>query len=99
MKTLPFFLLPLQDKEYVLFNCTDDDSGLDPFATEVLAVITAQPGITLTGLQKTWNCKRTKDVKTALERLMNLAPPLVEQRKDDNTGGRAASKYYPYGNR
>jgi hypothetical protein len=36
MKTLPFFLLPLQDKEYVLFNCTDDDSILPGF--ELLSI-------------------------------------------------------------
>jgi putative DNA primase/helicase len=62
-------------------------------------VIVAQPGITLTGLQECWKRKRTKEVKASLERLMNLAPPLVEQRKDDTTGGRAALRFHAYGKR
>ena len=36
MKTLPFFLLPIQNKEYVLFNCTDDKSILPGF--ELLSI-------------------------------------------------------------
>ena len=80
-----------------VFNTPDDEGGLDPFTTKVFDVIVAQPGITLTGLQECWKRKRIKEVKASLERLMNLAPPLVEQRKDASTGGRAALKFYVYG--
>lgn len=36
MKTLPFFLLPVQNKEYVLFNCTEDTSILPGY--ELLSI-------------------------------------------------------------
>lgn len=77
------------------FNCADQEDGLDAFSTQVLEVITRQPGITLTGLQDHWKRKRIKEVKTSLERLLNLAPPMAEERRDTSTGGRAALKYYP----
>jgi hypothetical protein len=80
-----------------VFNTPDDEGVLDAFTAAVLDVITAQPGITLTQLQGHWNRKRIKEVRSAVERLMNLAPPLVECHKDEATGGRAALKYYPYG--
>jgi len=77
------------------FNCADQEEGLDAFTAQVLEVITRQPGITLTGLQDHWKRKRTKEVKSSLERLLNLAPPMAEERTDTNTGGRKALKYYP----
>ena len=77
------------------FNCADDGSDLDPFTTQVYEVIAKQPGITLTELQDHWKRKRTKEVKASLERLLNLAPPLAEEREDKNTGGRKARRYYP----
>lgn len=80
-----------------VFNTPDDEGVLDAFTASVLGVITEQPGITLTQLQGHWNRKRIKEVRSAVERLMNLAPPLVECHKDEATGGRAALKYYPYG--
>lgn len=80
-----------------VFNTPDDEGTLDDFTASVLSVITARPGITLTQLQEHWNRKRIKEVRLSAERLMNLAPPLVECHKDDATGGRAASKYYAYG--
>lgn len=79
-----------------VFNTPDEADGLDAFTTEVLAVITARPGITLTELQETWKRKRTKQVKASLESLLNLAPPLVEQTKD-KTAGRSALRFFPYG--
>ncbi len=79
-----------------IFNCEDDEGSLDPFISEVLAVITAQPGITLSALQDHWNRKRIKQVKHALEVLLNLAPPLAEERKDSASGGRPALRYYAY---
>ena len=78
-----------------VFNCADHEEGLDAFTAQVLEVITKQPGITLTGLQDHWKCKRIKAVKASLERLLNLAPPLAEERRDTNTGGRTALRYYP----
>lgn len=78
-----------------VFNCADEEDGLDPFTAQVLEVIHKQPGITLTGLQDHWKRKRIKEVKASLERLLNLAPPLAEERRDANTGGRSALRYYP----
>lgn len=78
-----------------VFNCGDDEGVLDPFVAEVLEIITAQPGITLSGLQARWLNKRTKQVKHALEVLLNLAPPLIEERKEATTG-RSARTYYCY---
>lgn len=82
-----------------VFNTPDDDGVLDAFSAAVLDVITKQPGITLTQLQVHWNRKRIKEVRASVERLMNLAPPLVECVKNEETGGRAALKYFPYGKR
>lgn len=79
-----------------IFNCQDDEGGIDPFVAEVLAVITARPGITLSALQDHWNRKRINQVKHALEVLLNLAPPLAEERKDSAAGGRPALRYYAY---
>lgn len=81
-----------------VFNTPDDECELDPFTTSVLEVITAEPGIKLSAIQEKWKRKRIKDVRASVERLMNLAPPLIECRKDDTTGGRAAQTFYPYGN-
>jgi putative DNA primase/helicase len=79
-----------------IFNCQDDEGGIDPFVAEVLTLITANPGITLSTLQDHWNRKRIKQVKHALEVLLNLAPPLAEERKDSTSGGRPALRYYAY---
>ena len=49
----------------------------------------------MTGLQDHWKRKRIKEVKASLERLLNLAPPLAEERDNKNTGGRKARRYYP----
>lgn len=77
-----------------VFNCPDEEDGLDPFAAEVLAAIQAQPGIKLSELQDKWKRKKIKEVNRALERLLALAPPLVEERQDKSTGGRTAKKYH-----
>ncbi len=77
-----------------IFNCPDDGDELDPFAIEVLKIIQAQPGIKLSEIQDKWKRKKTTEVNKALERLLNLAPPLVEQRQDKSTPGRAAKKYH-----
>ncbi|ABB73368.1 putative DNA primase/helicase [Nitrosospira multiformis ATCC 25196] len=79
-----------------IFNCQDDEGGIDPFVAEVLSLITSNPGITLTALQDHWNRKHIKQVKHALEVLLNLAPPLAEERKDSASGGRPALRYYAY---
>ncbi len=82
-----------------VFNTPDDADELDEFTTAVLDVITKNPGITLTGLQEHWNRKRIKDVRAAVERLSNLAPPLIQAVKDQQTGGRSAMKFNAYRNR
>jgi hypothetical protein len=78
-----------------VFNCADEEDGLDAFTTQVLEVITRQPGITMTGLQDHWKRKRGKEIKTSLARLLSLAPPLAEERRDTSTGGRPTLRYYP----
>jgi putative DNA primase/helicase len=82
-----------------VFNCADEESGLDEFTAKVLAAVTERPGITLTELQAVWSRKRIKEVKGSLEKLLNLAPPLVVVCRDDATGGRAALRYYTQGKR
>ena len=61
-----------------VFHCHDEEDGLDPFTSEVLKAIQSQPGIKLSELQDKWKRHRIKDVHKSLERLLNLAPPLVE---------------------
>ncbi len=77
-----------------IFQCEEDEAELDPFSVDVLALVTARPGITLSQIQENWNRKRTKPVKASLERLLSLAPPLIRCQKDDTTGGRAALRYF-----
>lgn len=78
-----------------IYNCLDDEGGLDPFVDEVRKVIKAQPGISLNTLQAHWQHKRMRQVNKALEVLLNLAPPFVEERKV-STPGRPARTYHPY---
>jgi len=82
-----------------VFNCTDEEGGLDEFTAKVLAEVTKHPGVSLTELQAVWSRKRIKEVKGSLEKLMNLAPPLVVVSRDDGTGGRSALRYYTQGKR
>lgn len=77
-----------------IFQCGEDDDELDAFTVEVLKVVTGQPGISLSQLQEHWHRKRTAQVKASLERLLSLAPPLIECRPDTNTGGRVAQRYW-----
>jgi putative DNA primase/helicase len=79
-----------------VFNTPDEADEMDPFTLSVLEVISQRPGITLTQLQDHWNRKRIKDVRQAVERLLNLAPPLIEAPRDKQTGGRAALKFHTY---
>jgi hypothetical protein len=53
--------------------------------------------VKLSELQEHWNRKKTQEVKTALEILLNLSPPMIEMRKDASTGGRVAQRYFPVG--
>lgn len=78
-----------------IFNCRDDEGGLDPFEAEVLTTVTRNPGIKLTNLRKHWPNSRRKQVDSALKMLLNLAPPLIEQ-EQEQTGGRPATRYFPY---
>lgn len=78
-----------------IFQCVEDDAELDPFTVEVLGLVTTTPGIPLSLIQEHWHRKKTAQVKASLERLLSLAPPLIECRPDATTGGRAALRYYP----
>ena len=78
------------------FNTPDDADELDEFTRSVLDVITANPGITLTGLQEHWHRNRIKEVRGAIERLSNLAPPLIEAVRDQQGVGRSATKFRAY---
>ena len=77
-----------------IFQSEGEEEELDPFAVEVLKLVTARPGIRLSEVQEHWHRKRTAQVKTALELLMSLAPPLIRCERDDTTGGRVAQRYY-----
>ncbi|SOD42221.1 toprim domain-containing protein [Nitrosovibrio sp. Nv4] len=79
-----------------IFNCGDDDGALDPEAAKVFEIIKVEPGITLSELQQRWNNKSTKKVTNALKVLLDLAPPLIEERKRE-TAGRPARTYFVYG--
>jgi putative DNA primase/helicase len=79
-----------------IFNCGDDDGTLDPEAVKVFEIIKVEPGITLSELQQRWNNKSTKKVTNALKVLLDLAPPLIEERKRE-TAGRPARTYFVYG--
>jgi len=78
-----------------IFECDDDDAELDEFTTAVLRVVSERPGISLSQVQEAWSRKRTAQVKKSLERLLNLAPPLIQCKRDDATGGRVALRYFP----
>ena len=77
------------------FLTGDAEPEDDPFAKEVLAMVAARPGIKLSEIQERWHRKRIPEVKAALEKLLNMAPPPIEMRKDASTGGRVAQRYYP----
>jgi len=68
---------------------------LDDFTKQVLEQVAARPGVKLSDLQDHWNRKRIADVKASLETLLNLAPPLIEMRRDASGGGRPAHRYHP----
>lgn len=78
-----------------IFMTGDDEPEVDAFTNTVLELVAGQPGIKLSELQEHWHRKRIPEVKASLEKLLNLAPPVIEMRKDGNTGGRTAQRYYP----
>lgn len=73
----------------------EEQSDLDDFTKEVLSQVIARPGVKLSELQDHWKRKRIPEVKAALETLLNLAPPLLEMKRDTSGGGRPAHRYYP----
>jgi len=79
------------------FLTGDDEPEDDPFVKELMALVTQRPGIKLSEIQEHWHRNRVPEVKAALEKLLNMAPPPVEMRKDASTGGRVAQRYYPVG--
>lgn len=85
-----------QSVDYI-YRMADEDGEIDPFALQVFEFIRAEPGITATKLSSKFNRnKSAKEIKRALEVLVSMAPPLIEARKNSNTGGRAAIEYHPY---
>jgi putative DNA primase/helicase len=78
-----------------VFKLKDEAKGLAPFTAEVLDTVAQNPGITLTSMRKHWPNSRRKQVDEALKVLLNLAPPLIEQRKE-RTNGRSVTRYYLY---
>lgn len=85
-----------QSIEFV-FLVSEEEVELDEFTLDVLYQVVSRPGVKLSELQDYWKRKRIPEVKEALEKLLNRAPPLIEMRKDESTGGRAAQRYYPVG--
>jgi putative DNA primase/helicase len=73
----------------------EEQTELDDFTKAVLDQVAARPGVKLSDLQDHWKRKRIPEVKAALETLLNLAPPLIEMRRDTSGGGRPAHRYYP----
>lgn len=73
----------------------EEPTELDEFTQAVLDEIVRNPGVKLSELQEVWRRKRIPEVNAALEMLANLAPPLVEMRRDSTAGGRPAHRYYP----
>lgn len=82
--------------EYV-FLTGETVQELSDFDQKVLKLVTDSPGVKLSELQEHWKRKRTQEVKDSLEKLLNLAPPLIEMRRDESTGGRVAKRYYRSG--
>lgn len=72
-----------------------EQADLDDFTKDVLAQVNGRPGVKLSDLQDHWKRKRIPEVKAALETLLNLAPPLIEMKRDSTGGGRPAHRYYP----
>ena len=77
-----------------VFLTGEDEPGIDEFTNSVLDLVAGQPGIKLSELQEHWHRKRIPEVKASLEKLLNLAPPVIEMRKDKGTGGRTAQRYF-----
>ncbi len=73
----------------------EHQTELDDFTKAVLDKVTGKPGISLTELQEVWHRNRIKEVKAALETLLNLAPPPIEMRPDASGKGRRVQRYYP----
>ena len=73
----------------------EEQTELDEFTQAVLDVVVSRPGVKLSEIQNEWSRKRIPEVNAALELLANMAPPLVEMKKDTTGGGRPAHRYYP----
>jgi hypothetical protein len=80
-----------------VFLTGDDEPEVDSFTTAVLELVGRRPGIKLSELQEAWHRKQIPAVRASLEKLLNMAPPAIEMRKDTSTGGRVAQRYYPVG--
>lgn len=81
---------------YVFRTGDGEDDQVSEFEAEVLELIRAQPGITLTAIQRHWHNNKVKPVKAALERLTSMAPPLIVARKEAAApgNGRAPMRYW-----
>ncbi|HWI03187.1 MAG TPA: hypothetical protein VNT52_05070, partial [Acidimicrobiales bacterium] len=83
-----------QSVSYV-FMTAEPEHELDTFETEVLMLIRARPGLKLSEVQDHWSRQKQDEVKAALTRLLELAPPLVEMQIDKPSRGRPAQRYFP----
>jgi hypothetical protein len=80
---------------YVFRTGDGEDDHLGAFEAEVFELIRKTPGIKLGEINEHWHRHKIKEVRAALEKLSNTAPPLIVCRRDDSTGGRAAMRYHP----
>lgn len=74
------------------------ESSADPLTSDahrVLELVQAQPGIKLSAIQDQFGKRDSKRGNAALTLLLNLAPPLIEERRESTTGGRPSKHYYP----
>ena len=81
---------------YVFRTGDGEDDQLTEFEGQVYELVRSagSKGIKLADIQEHWHRNKTKEVKAALERLCNMAPPMIVARKDERTVGRAALRYY-----
>ena len=77
-----------------VFLTGEEETELDDFTKSVLDLVGKRPGIKLSELQDCWSRKKIAEVKDSLETLLNMAPPLIEMRRDESSGGRPAQRYH-----
>lgn len=81
--------------EFIFLQRESSDDPLTTDARRVLELVQAQPGIKLSAIQDQFGKRDSKRGNAALTLLLNLAPPLIEERRESTTGGRPSKHYYP----